>query len=145
MPGLLVGYLNQGNEHTSFKYRLRFGVTLPIFYWGYHSRIKAANKGIEIAENQLILGKYKLNGEYIQAVSRYRQFTQELNYYESAGLLEAAQTLKSASESYRLGSITYYIYLLNIEQAFSIELNYLEALKNYNQSITHLKYILGDI
>ncbi|GAL84170.1 hypothetical protein MYP_1398 [Sporocytophaga myxococcoides] len=145
MPGLIVGYLNQGDEHTSFKYRLRFGVTLPIFYWGYHSRIKAANKGIEIAENQLILGKYKLNGEYVQAVSRYRQFTQELNYYESAGLLEAAQTLKSASESYRLGSITYYVYLLNIEQAFSIELNHLEALKNYNQSITHLNYLLGDI
>jgi outer membrane protein TolC len=145
MPGLLVGYLNQGDDDSDFKYRLRFGVTLPIFYWAYHSRIKAANKGIEISENQLILEKYKLNGEYVQAVSRYRQFTQELNYYESAGLLEAAQTLKSASESYRLGSITYYVYLLNIEQAFSIELSHLEALKNYNQSIIHLNYLLGDI
>ena len=144
-PGGVIGYLNQSSPETKQYYRLQYGITLPIWYWQYHSKIKAAKKGVEISESQSTLLNYQLNGEYYQAQSRYKQYSDGLKYYEQAGLLQAAEVLKSAATSYRLGSISYYVYLQNIEQAFTIELNYLEALKNYNQSILYLKYLKGEL
>ena len=144
-PGGIVGWLNQASPSTKTYYRLEYGLTLPIWFWQYKSKINAAKKGVEISESQSILINYQLNGEYYQAQSRYKQYSDGLKYYEQAGLLQAAEVLKSAATSYRLGSISYYVYLQNIEQAFTIELNYLEALKNYNQSILYLKYLKGEL
>jgi cobalt-zinc-cadmium resistance protein CzcA len=144
-PGIVVGYLNQAAPDTKTQYRLQYGLTVPIWFWQYNARIKAAKKGIEIAETQYQLGSYQLNSEYYQAQARYKQYAEGLRYYEQTGLLQAAETLKSAGTSYRLGSIGYYAYLMNIEQAFQLERNYIEALKNYNQSILYIHYIKGDI
>ncbi|MCU0416937.1 MAG: TolC family protein [Cytophagaceae bacterium] len=144
-PGLVVGYLNQAGPNTETQYRLQYGITLPIWYWQYNARIRAAKKGIEVSEAQARTGTFQLNSEYYQAQARYRQYSDGLKFYEQAGLLQAAEVLKSAATSYRLGSIGYYAYLMNIEQAFTIERNYLEALKNYNQSILYVNYLKGEL
>jgi cobalt-zinc-cadmium resistance protein CzcA len=144
-PGFVVGYLNQSTPNTETQYRLQYGITIPIWYWQYNARIRAAKKGVEVTEAQARTGTYQLNSEYYQAQARYRQYYEGLKFYEEAGLLQAAEVLKSAATSYRLGSIGYYAYLMNIEQAFTIERNYLEALKNYNQSILYINYLKGEL
>lgn len=144
-PGIVLGYLNQAGPDTEMFYRFQYGVTLPIWYWQYNARIRAAKKGVAVSEAQARTGTYQLNSEYYQAQARYRQYYEGLKFYEEAGLLQAAEVLKSAATSYRLGSIGYYAYLMNIEQAFTIERNYLEALKNYNQSILYINYLKGEL
>ncbi|MFN8416282.1 MAG: TolC family protein [Cytophagaceae bacterium] len=145
LPGLVVGYLNQASPNTETYYRFQYGVTLPIWFWQYNARIRSAKKGVEVSEAHARTGTYQLNSEYYQAQARYRQYYEGLRFYEEAGLLQAAEVLKSAATSYRLGSIGYYAYLMNIEQAFTIERNYLEALKNYNQSILYINYLKGEL
>jgi hypothetical protein len=85
-----------------------------------------------------------LNTEYAKAQADYRQFQDNLAYFETTGLPEAAEILRNSKESFRLGSINYYQYLQNLELAYSLRQNYLETLRNYNQSIITLTYLKGD-
>jgi len=144
MPGLVVGYLNQGPDNTPARYRMRYGFTFPLWFWGNASQVKAAKKEVKVAEQQAVLNQYELNGNYAQALSELRQYTEALNYYEQTALPQAEEIAKTAKEGYRLGSIGYYNYLLNLQQVIKIRLGYLEALKNYNQAIYTIQYLRGE-
>lgn len=144
MPGLVVGYLNQGADNTPTPYRMRYGFTFPFWFWGNISQVKAAKKELKVAEQQAVLNQYELNGNYTQAISELKQYTEALNYYEQTALPQAEDIASTAIEGYRLGSIGYYNYLLNLQQVIKIRLGYLEALKNYNQAIYTIQYLRGE-
>ena len=144
IPGPVLGYLNQGTPDTGIEPRLRLGITLPVWQWVFQSNINAAKKGIEIAQTQQLLTAYQLNTEYAKAQADYRQNRDNVTYFESTGLPEASEILRNARESFRLGSITYYQYLQNVELSYTIRQNYLETLKNYNQAIINLIYLKGE-
>jgi len=142
-PGIMLGYIDQGETESSFDLRLQAGLTIPIWQWFLRGNLNAAKKGIDISETQTTITRYRLNTEYSSALSQFRQFSDNLAYFETVGLLEANSILNDARESYRLGSIGYYHYLQNLELAFQIRQNYLESLRNYNQSIFNLEYLKG--
>lgn len=144
IPGPVLGYLNQGTPDTGIEPRLRLGITLPVWQWVFQSNINAAKKGIEIAQTQQLLTAYQLNTEYAKAQADYRQNRDNVTYFETTGLPEASEILRNARESFRLGSITYYQYLQNVELSYTIRQNYLETLKNYNQAIINLIYLKGE-
>lgn len=144
LPGLVLGYLDQGQPNSKLEYRVRFGVTLPLWFWTYSSRISAAKKDVEISQEQSKLNNYQLKGEYSKELAQLRQYSTAVKYFETVGIAQSNEIIKSAKESYRSGSIGYYFYLQNLVQAFQIQLNALEALKDYNLSIITLQYLLGD-
>ena len=144
IPGAVVGFLNQGNASTPLTPRLRLGITLPIWQWTYQANINAAKKGIEIAQTQKKLTGYQLYTEYAKAQADFRQYRDNLIYFETIALPEAAEILRNARESFRLGSINYYQYLQNVELSYTLRQNYLETLRNYNQSHINLIYLKGD-
>jgi len=144
IPGAVVGFLNQGSPETPIFPRLRLGITLPIWQWTYQANINAAKKGIEIAQTQKKITAYQLSTEYAKAQADYRQFRDNVSYFETTGLLEASEILRNARESFRLGSINYYQYLQNLELSYTLRQNYLETLRNYNQSTINLIYLKGD-
>lgn len=145
VPGVIIGALNQGTSETPLESRLRVGITLPVWQWTYQSSINSAKSGIDIARTQRQLTAYELNTEYAKALSEFKQFTESLNYFETIGLREANEILRSSKESFRLGSVNYYVYLQNLELVFTIRQNYYETLKNYNQSVLRLLYLKGDL
>lgn len=144
LPGLMVGLLNQADNNTPFRYHISAGVRLPIWYWAYSSKIKASKKDIEIINSQSNYANYTLFGEYNKELALFRQYIKALDYYENTGLIQSEEILRAAKESYRLGSIGYYIYLQNINQAYQIQYSYLESLRNHNKSIITLQYLKGD-
>lgn len=145
IPGLIGGFLNQGTESTPWSSRVRVGITLPVWQWTYQGSINAAKKGIEIAQTQRQLNAFQLNTEYAKALADYRQYSDNLEYFESVGLREADEILRNAKESFRLGSINYYAFLQNLELSFALRQNYLETLKNYNQAVLNLMYVRGEL
>ncbi len=150
LPNLFVGSLNQGStnpndiSYAPIQNRLRYGISIPIWLWSQNARIRATDKELEISQTQTRINTLQLNTDYTNALSLYRQADENLNYFENVGLREAGEILRDARESYRLGSITYYAYLQNLELAFQIEGNYLETLKNFNQSIIYIQYLKGE-
>lgn len=144
IPGAMIGYLNQGSPETSFEPRLRLGLTLPLWQWTYQANINSAKKGVEMARTQKLLTAYQLNTEYAKAQADFVQYKDNLNYFETVGLAEANEILRNSRESFRLGSINYYQFIQNLDLSYTIRQNYLETLKNYNQSIINLIYLKGE-
>jgi outer membrane protein TolC len=144
LPGLMFGYFNQ-STNTSPYYRLNYGITFPLAIWSYRAKVKSAKKGVEVAQMQSNLINNKLYSDFVQALSMYKQYSQILDYFETIGTKQSKQIIESAQKSFRSGAISYYFYLQNIDQAFQIDLGYLDALKNYNQSVINLLYIKGEL
>jgi cobalt-zinc-cadmium resistance protein CzcA len=144
VPNLIVGYLNQGASNSEVKYRMRYGFTFPLWFWGNVSKVKAAKKEVNIATQQMVLNNYALQGNYNQALSELKQYSEALNYYEQTGLPQAEEIARTAKEGYRLGIIGYYNYIINLQQVIKIRLGYLEALKNYNQAIFTIQFLKGE-
>jgi outer membrane protein TolC len=146
LPGLMVGYFNQASpaSATPIDMKFQYGVTLPIAFWSYRAKIKGAKKGVEVAQNQSNLISNQLYSNFVQALSQYKQYSQSLGYFETIGVTQSKQIIESAQKSFKSGAISYYFYLQNLDQAFQIDLSYLDALKNYNQSVVNLLYIKGE-
>lgn len=49
--------------------------------------------------------------------------------------------IKNASKAYLNGDISYVEYVQSIETASSIQLNYNEAISNYNQTVINIQYL----
>ena len=69
------------------------------------------------------------------------QYEKELAYYENEGSELSKEIIKTANSSFKNGEIDFYQYILSLENAYEIQLNYLENLNNYNQTVIELNYL----
>jgi cobalt-zinc-cadmium efflux system outer membrane protein len=145
LPGLMFGVLNQGYSNTPTIYRLRFGITLPLWFWTYSSQIKAANIRTEMASSQFSLINKSLTSNYQQAIADFKKYGGSLNYFEATALKQAETIISAATRSYGAGEINYLMYMQSLNQAFEIKMNYYEAVRNYNESIIQLNYLNGQL
>ena len=53
--------------------------------------------------------------------------------------------ISSAEKSYRAGEINLFQYIFALNEAFSLQLEYLEALNGYNQTVIQINRLLGII
>lgn len=143
-PGLMVGYLNQGFSNSPMLYRFRLGITVPVWFWTYNSRIRAANIGIQIAQSQYLVAEKTYTSTYQQAVNDYRQNQKTIVYYEETAMKQSDLIVSTAERSYTSGIIDFMTYMLSLNQAFEIKLGYYDAIRNYNNSIIQLNYLKGE-
>lgn len=145
LPGLVVGYLNQGPKETETYYRFRVGFTLPLWFWQYRGNIKAAKTGLLMAEQQMLAQQQQLTAELQVAVSDYSSAQQALSYYETNGLRQADDIISTGKRFFESGQTDYIAYIRNINDAYAIKRTYLETLRTYNQSIININFITGDL
>jgi len=143
LPGLFFGYLNQGLPNTTFEYRIRFGISIPLWFWKNISNIKYAQHKIKVQELENKVKIHQLKNQFNQAYAEYLYNKEVLSYYKTIGLELANEIIRTATESFKQGTINYFAYLMSLDQAFQIQLNYLDSLKNYNLSIIQLEFIQG--
>ena len=143
LPGLSIGYLNQVGAEQPENYRFRYGITIPLWFWTYNSQIKAANYQFQMANSQYAIAQKNINSEYQKALTDYKKYFESLNYYETTALKQAETIISTATRFYEAGEISYIIYMQSLNQAFEIKMNYLETVRNHNQSIIQLNYLNG--
>lgn len=145
LPGLVVGYLNQGAKETETYYRFRVGFTVPLWFWQYSGNIKAAKTGLLMAEQQMLAQQQQLTAELQTAVSDHASAQQALSYYDSNGLRQADDIIQAGKRFFESGQIDYIAYIRNINDAYAIKRTYLETLRTYNQSIININFLTGDL
>lgn len=143
LPGLSIGYLNQVGSEQPTNFRMRYGVTLPLWFWTYSSQIKAAKYQYQMSQSQYAIAQKTYSSEYTQALNDFSKYSSSLNYFEQTGLQQAETIINTAKRSYDAGEISYIIYMQSLNQAFEIKLSYIETIRNYNQSIIELNYLKG--
>jgi cobalt-zinc-cadmium resistance protein CzcA len=114
------------------------GIGLPLFFGSQKSKISALRINKEIAENNYITGVKNLQSEYQQVLLNYNKHLQTVTYFENTALKNAELILTTANKQFANGDINYLEWVLLINQSVSIKSDYVDAVKNLNQSAIQL-------
>ncbi|MBC7571012.1 MAG: TolC family protein [Spirosoma sp.] len=145
LPGVMVGYYNQGAKETTAQLRFRFGLTLPVWFGQYRSRTTAAQTGLQLARQRTAAQAQTLSVDLQQAQGDLLKFRQALDYYETTGLRQSDELISTARRLVDSGQTDFVSFLRTTNDAYAIRQRYLDALRNYNQSILTINYLTGNL
>lgn len=157
LPDFTIGYANTSfigsdvqngiviDERTS---RDRFhsaniGVAIPIFNTGAKSRIKSIKLEQEANNLRLQQRSRELKSELNNNIKLFQQQQEQYKFYRSQGLQNAADILNAGRLGYEVGDMDYIEYLTAIQNAITIEMNYIQSIYENNQTVNNIRYIIG--
>lgn len=142
LPDLNLEYFQGTNSGLSASlYGLQVGVRVPIFFFGHSSKVKSSKIQTKITEMENTEISVAMNQRYKTLMGQLEQQAKELSYYEDEGGLLSDQILKAASGNFQNGEIDFFQYIQSLENAYEIQLNYLDVLNQYNQTVIAINYL----
>jgi outer membrane protein TolC len=145
LPGLAFGYFNQGERDTKWYNRFRFGFTIPVWAGQYKSKIDAAKTEQQVFQTKQEGLQQVLGLQAINTNSEIQTNWQSVQYYQQTGLPKAKEVIYTSQRFFASGEIDYINLLRNSNDAYAIYQKYLEAIKNYNQSVINYQYLMGQL
>ncbi|WP_130857279.1 CusA/CzcA family heavy metal efflux RND transporter [Olivibacter jilunii] len=156
-PDFSIGYFNQsiigsqnvnGNE-VYFDAGKRFqgvqvGVSLPLFFRPFSSRVRAAKIGKQVAQSEAELTEVNLSSQYQQARQDFFKNLRSIEYYEASALPNVELILRQSQIAFQNGEIGYVEFSVALRTYTDIRFAYLQALNQYNQSVYTLQYLTGN-
>jgi cobalt-zinc-cadmium resistance protein CzcA len=158
LPEFTVGYFNQsiigyqrldaGGTERYFGPGARFqgvqaGVAVPVLRGPQKARVQAARLQEQVAQAGYDRYRAEIAGQLDELLARRREQQQRLAYFEATALPQAAIITRLSTIGYKAGETGYSEYLLNLERARRLRLDYLDALLQHNQTIIELEFLLG--
>jgi len=142
LPDLNFNYFNSkdvtlNNSVNSF----HAGISVPLFFFGNSAKISAAKISKDMASELAFETNLKLKSIYTNLLQQLEQSESELTYYNESGKKLAEEILKTATTSFKNGEIDFFQYILSIENANQININYLSSLNAYNQIALEINYL----
>ena len=151
LPDLFFSYNNMsmkgyGADERLYTTSTRFqsfqaGIGIPLFFSSQRSKISASKIGNDIAQNNYLAGVKTLQTEYLQALLSYNKNLQATSYYENTALKNADIILNTANKQYNNGDINYLEWTILVNQSIGLKGEYIDQVKNLNQSIIQLNYL----
>jgi len=143
MPGFQFGYLNQVNKNSLVQYRFQAGITLPLWWWQYSGRIKAAKANAEFTRQQeeatILSYRMNLNGAQTHINSTFGN----LKYYLETGLQHLNELETSSEKLYAAGEIDLITHLRALNDVMTLRFSFVEAAREYLDAVILLKFING--
>ncbi len=133
-----IGSNSTLNENLN-KYQL--GLKIPLFFGGNASKIKASKIAVEISEQQAEDFQLQFSSKRSQLMGELSKFEEALKYYEEEGKILSEEILKTAEGSFKNGEIDFFQYIQSLENVYEIELQYLDNLNKYNQTVIAINYL----
>ena len=150
LPDMLAGVSNTsikgtGADNNLYSSAKRFssvqvGVGIPIFIKAQKAKINSAKFSKQIAENEYSAAIQKLQSEYKWAFAQYNKHLQTVQYFEIKGLQNAELVASTANKQLANGIINYLDWTQLINQVTIVKNEYIDAIKNLNESIVQLNY-----
>jgi cobalt-zinc-cadmium resistance protein CzcA len=81
-----------------------------------------------------------MNSFILQKQSELGQKYESIRYYNESGRTLSDEIIKTAEKSYRNGEIDFFQYIQSLENATTIQLDYLDNLLEYNRAYLELHY-----
>jgi len=144
LPDILLGYSIPLEEEAVYFPAFKAGISIPLWFNSYSGYNSAAKNEIIIAENNLRAEEQSLQQQKFTAISNFFKNKLAIRYYETEGSNNANEITKSATRLYETGEIDLINFLRTLNDGFEIQLNYLEALLNYNISVIEIDYLNGN-
>jgi outer membrane protein, heavy metal efflux system len=143
LPGFAIGYLNQSLPGTPVPLRIRAGISIPLWFWQYSASIKAARTAKDISQQTIQVQQKTALMKLYQVSADMNKFGQALEYFDETALGELDQMIEVSLRMFKAGEADYLVYLRTLIEALEMKLNYLETIRNYNQSVIEYNYLKG--
>ncbi len=142
LPDISLEYFQGSNSGINTNlYGYQLGLKIPILFVGKSSKIKASKIAEHIAIEEFQNYEIKLKTKYDALLSQLNKHQKALDYYEEEGADLSDEILKTANGSFKNGEIDFYQYILSLENAYDIQLDHLENLNTYNQTVIAINYL----
>lgn len=149
LPELSAGYNNlsirdgvQYGRSDRFQ-SFQLGVDIPLFTGAQKARIRSARTALAMAQNETAQRAQSLGAEYAAALSQVEQFRSIVADFEKGALRNAQDITRTLNRQLAGGEINYLEWTVLNQQSLGTQLEYLEAVRNLNNSIIQLNYLLA--
>nr|WP_121271144.1 CusA/CzcA family heavy metal efflux RND transporter [Pedobacter schmidteae] len=149
LPDINIGYnnmsirdginYNSGNRFQS----LQFGLEIPLFSGSQRAKIKSAKAFQALTKNETDYKQKQLQAEFSGTLSQVEQYSTIVQEFEKGALKNAEDITRALSKQLQHGEINYLEWTVLNQQSLGVQLDYFEAVKDLNNSIIHLNYLLS--
>ena len=151
LPELSLSYFNNtfkgtGADNKQYATSDRFssiqvGIGIPLFTQSQKARVSASKIQEQLYDNQYKTAIQQLQNEYNKLAAAYKTNTLIVQYYEDTGLKNAELITQTATKQFMNGEINYLDFVLLTNQSITLQSNYTEAVKAYNDTVIQLHYL----
>ncbi|XWN36852.1 MAG: CusA/CzcA family heavy metal efflux RND transporter [Balneola sp.] len=143
LPKLRAQYGFQEIAGQSGFYKYELGISFPLLFWSNLGKTQSAKIKTDIARQNLDQVQRELNSRYNSMQENYLKWLSSWQYYKNEALPLAEEQRKGALTAYKEGAIDYVMFLQNIRDAITIEIDSWEAFGEYLNSRYQLEYYLN--
>ncbi|MBV2195381.1 MAG: efflux RND transporter permease subunit, partial [Flavobacterium sp.] len=142
LPDFNLEYFQGRNNGLSQSlYGFQVGLSVPILFNGNMAKSKVAKLETQAWESQKKQEVTKIDSYIKQKQQEVEQQQEAISYYNEYGKKVSEEIIKVADSSYKHGEIDFFQYILSLENATTIQVDYLDAVKQYNTTILDLYYL----
>jgi len=144
----IMGMKGMGADNKTYNSALQFqsvqvGLGIPIFTGGQKAKINAAKTNEIIITNEYEVNLKNFQSAYKMALVEYQKHSGAVQYFETTALNNASVITTTANKQFLNGDINYLEWVLLINQATSIQSEYIEAVKNRNNSAIEINSFIN--
>ena len=150
LPDLTVGYTNVsfigvGADNNQYSASNRFnavqiGVGIPVFAKSQRTKILASKLQEQRIQNQVQSELLSLKNQRDKLLIAYTSNLEIVSFFEKNELKNADIITKTAAKQFINGEINYLDFVMLTNQSITIRNNYLEAVKNLNETILSINF-----
>jgi cobalt-zinc-cadmium resistance protein CzcA len=142
LPDLNIDYFQGKNNGLSQSlYGFQVGVGIPLLYFGNKAKSKVAQLELQSWEQQKQNEEQKIDSYILQKTSELAKYQEAINYYNQFGKKLSEEIIKVATMSYKHGEIDFFQYIQSLDNATTIQVEYLESVLQYNKIQLDLQYL----
>ncbi|TRX42872.1 CusA/CzcA family heavy metal efflux RND transporter [Flavobacterium restrictum] len=142
LPDINLDYFQGKNNGLSQSlYGFQIGLAVPLLFSGTVSKTKVAQLELQSWEQQKAQEEQKITQYRNQKTAELAKYEEAIKYYNEFGKKVAAEIIKVGSRSYQQGEIDFFQYIQSLENATTIQVEYLEAVLQYNTTQLDLQYL----
>ena len=113
-----------------------------MFFGSYKAKINASKINQYISENDYVIERNNLQLGYKSVIGQYQTNLETINYFEKTALKNAKLIFETANKQFLNGELNYLEWVMLTNQAIGIQSNYLDAVKNLNETIIQINYLI---
>ncbi|MBK5722160.1 TolC family protein [Dysgonomonas sp. Marseille-P4677] len=141
LPDLSIELFTGTNKDLGYRQNgFQIGVAIPLFFNGNVSKRKTARLEQQSWESMRNNREIQMESFYLQKQAELSQHREMIKYYTDNGQVLSKEIIKTADMSYKNGEIDFFQYIQSMENAISIEIDYLDNVLSYNKSYLELHY-----
>ena len=157
MPQFVFGYYNQSfagwqfnpdvpvfNTRSIRYSSVMFGIEFPLFARAGIAHTRSSRFLYQAAGFEYSDALAKKKTEWQQLKIRQNKNAEQLSYYETSGLKQAQLIEQTATDKMKTGAISYYEWMLLMNQAITIRSAYLSALDEWNSTASSINSITNN-